>query len=350
VSLRELIERTVRESGLRRADLTFSGNDPFTNDTPGNRAWAEWIVGQIEAAPLTNRTIHPRGFHYVLVTRAPAKPDGQTYRNTEVDYKWMQRGLALARWLGYLTFDQIADNRNSPPTVREHYRVSSVSGAYILSGVDRDALPAEDWADDLHPRVEPLGVWVEQPYRLVLVGEKSSLEPVLQPLSERYTADLYLPSGDISDTLVWQMARTASEDGRPMIAFYFSDCDPAGWNMPHVLSRKLQALQAVHLPNLDWRVIHAGLTPEQVKGHDLPTSPLQGKRSGVVERWRRRWGIEQTEIDAMATLRPELLRRIAVDAVGPYFDSTLTARSWAVRLRERLSHRRDHHDRCHEAL
>lgn len=178
MSLRELIERTVRESGLRRADLTFSGNDPFTNDTPGNRAWAEWIVGQIEAAPLTNRTIHPRGFHYVLVTRAPAKPDGQTYRNTEVDYKWMQRGLALARWLGYLTFDQIADNRNSPPTVREHYRVSSVSGAYILSGVDRDALPAEDWADDLHPRVEPLGVWVEQPYRLVLVGEKSSLEPV----------------------------------------------------------------------------------------------------------------------------------------------------------------------------
>src|SRR5690606_9089169 len=46
-----------------------------------------------------------------------------------------------------------------------------------------------------------------------------------------------------------------------------------------------------------------------------------------------RWGIEQTEIDAMATLRPELLRRIAVDAVGPYFDSTLTARSWAARNR-----------------
>ena len=39
-----------------------------------------------------------------------------------------------------------------------------------------------------------------QPYRLALVGEKSSLADILGPLAERYNADLFLPTGEISDT------------------------------------------------------------------------------------------------------------------------------------------------------
>jgi hypothetical protein len=39
--------------------------------------------------------------------------------------------------------------------------------------------------------------------------------------------------------------------------------------------------------------------------------------------WIERWGREQTEIDALAALRPEVLRRIPEDAVKPFFDSTL---------------------------
>ena len=48
-----------------------------------------------------------------------------------------------------------------------------------------------------------------QPYRLVLIGEKSSLGRVLTPLAAGYQADLYLPTGEISDTLMYQMARAA---------------------------------------------------------------------------------------------------------------------------------------------
>ena len=31
-------------------------------------------------------------------------------------------------------------------------------------------------------------------------------------------------------------------------------------------------------------------------------------------------GVEQTEIDALASLRPDLLRQIARDAIAPFYD------------------------------
>ena len=73
-----------------------------------------------------------------------------------------------------------------------------------------------------------LGFKGEQPYKLALVGEKSSLEDVLGPIAENHEADLYLPTREISDTLIHQMAKIGAEDGRPMVVLYFSDADPAG--------------------------------------------------------------------------------------------------------------------------
>ena len=70
-----------------------------------------------------------------------------------------------------------------------------------------------------------------QPYRLALFGEKVSLEPVLDPISEEFDTDLYLPTGEASDTMIYGMAKAAAEDGRKLIVFYLSDCDRGGWQM-----------------------------------------------------------------------------------------------------------------------
>ena len=53
-------------------------------------------------------------------------------------------------------------------------------------------------ADDLTPQIGLDDFAAYQPYRLVIVGEKSSLRPVLDPIADRYGADLYLPTGEIS--------------------------------------------------------------------------------------------------------------------------------------------------------
>ena len=81
---------------------------------------------------------------------------------------------------------------------------------------------------------------VDQPYRLVFFGEKTSLEDVLAPIARDCAVDLYLPAGEISDTMLHQMAEVGAADGRPMVVLCFSDCDPAGWQMPISIGRKLQ--------------------------------------------------------------------------------------------------------------
>jgi hypothetical protein len=105
------------------------------------------------------------------------------------------------------------------------------------------------------------GFAARQPYRLVDFGEKTSLADVLGPVAEAYQADLYLCSGQISDTLVYRIAA----NGRPLVVFTFSDFDPSGhWDMPTVIGRKLQTFQASHFPGLDFKVVVAALTVEQV--------------------------------------------------------------------------------------
>jgi hypothetical protein len=190
-------------------------------------------------------------------------------------------------------------------------------------------LPAETFMpddDDLIPTVK--GDWKPawQCFRLALYGEKTSLGNVLEPIAEQYGADLYLASGEISNTLLAQMAATGADDGREMIVAVFADCDPAGYQMAISIGHKLRALKESLYPNsLSFRVITPALTVEQVKELGLPHTPLKPTELRAAG-WVERYGIEQTEIDALATLRPDVLTAIAREALDPFFDHTLARR------------------------
>ena len=128
------------------------------------------------------------------------------------------------------------------------------------------------------------------------------------------------------------MARAAEEDGRPLAVLYFADCDPAGWQMGISVSRKLQALKIL-LPEMPHFEVHrVALTPVQVREYGLPSTPLKATEKRA-DPWRAAMGVEQTEIDALASLRPELLRQAAEDAIGPFYDRTLNSRVAAARRR-----------------
>src|SRR4029077_17252798 len=98
---------------------------------------------------------------------------------------------------------------------------------------------------------------------------------ILMPLAAQYDVDLYLPTGEITDTLLYQMARDGAEDGRPMRIFTLADCDPAGHQMPVSIGRKLQALRDLEFPELDFEVIPVALTVDQVRAMHLPSTPLK---------------------------------------------------------------------------
>jgi hypothetical protein len=294
--------------------------DPYRLDTPAGHRNGEWLAKQLARLVKPNKKIHWRGLHYALVTAAPRKPDGQIYRNTDEDWNWLVdvAGKA-ARWLGYIAFNRISDNRNSPPIIHRKARV--VPQAFVSVGLDV-AIPD---VEDLHPQPLAQGFDVRQAFSFVIFGEKASLEDVVTPIVRAMDADLYLMTGEISDTYIHQIAEDGAADGRPLVVFTLSDCDPAGWQMPVSIGRKLQAFRDLLFPDLRFELVPVALTVDQVRELDLPSTPLK-ETERRADRWREAFGVEQTEIDALATLQPNVLREIVEDAFDPYVDHDLDER------------------------
>ena len=324
VALGDLLRAVKEESKVGLGDLTVLSpqNDPFRLDTPTNHEVGQWFRDQMEECGLLSRTnaIHNRGVHYAIVSRGEVKlPSGKPYKNDLDCWEFLERASKAARWLGYVPFDKIIDARNAEPIIRIAWNGSPSWSLSVMPDID---LPE---AEDIEPRVNVDGFRQRQPYKLVFFGEKTSLGEVLDPLAKEFGADLYLPSGEISDTLLATMARTGTEDGREMVVLVFADCDPAGYQMAVSIGHKLRALKEAFHPSLTFRVYAPALTVEQVADLGLPSSPLKETELRAAG-WRERYGVEQTEIDALATLNPRALKRIVRKACRPFFDSTLAER------------------------
>ena len=201
--------------------------------------------------------IHDRGIHYAILGQPI--PMGLAYTNTVADWEWLQDVVKVARWLGYVDYEQILDQRNDAPETIDWtppYPRASVSVDFEVYIPD---------ADDLEPRARIDGFTGSQPNHLVLIGEKSSLRTALESIATFYEADLYLPAGDPSDTMFYRMANSGFDDGRPMVVFYFADADPSGWHMPIVCARKLQAFKASLFGDLEFQVHRVGFDTDQVR-------------------------------------------------------------------------------------
>lgn len=338
-SLRQALDAARHANKVSMSDLTVlsSGRDPFRLDTPANHRDAAWLAERVADLLPADRTIHLRGLHYTLL--GCPKPDGRVYVNDDGTWTWLsEKAAKAARWLGYLPFGRIVDQRNAAPVVR---LAGLLDPTPLLDlGELRVELP-EEVTD---PTVHLVDHCPPQPFSLALYGEKASLEPVLGPLADEYDASLFLPTGEISDTLMYTMAQAAYLDGRPLVVFTFSDCDPAGWQMPVSIARKLQALAVAVFPGLAFEVRRVGLLPENVREYGLPSTPLKASESRA-DRWRAAMGVDQTEIDALASLRPELLRELAVAALDGFHDPLLQHRADVAAVRWQTSAQEVLHDR-----
>lgn len=326
------------EDGWSLADLTVlaHGNDPFRQDTVTGHKIGQWLRDTLEGMGFEigegGRKFHNRGLHYLLIGQV--KPNGAVYQNNEDDWKWLtDRASKAARWLGYIPFDQIIDQRNDEPVIR--IRPAAAQEQILLAEDASGLVPdAEYFAPEAHLE----GGGGIQPYRLAIFGEKSSLEPVLGPIAEEYGANMVLPTGEISDTIIHQVAALTVADERPLVIFYFADCDPSGHQMGISVARKLQAFSELLGP-FEFEMHRVALTPDQVRELGLPSTPLKDTEKRAA-RWEQATGTEQTEIDSAIALRPDDLARIARQAMDPFFDHTLASRfeqarqEWEAEMQE----------------
>jgi hypothetical protein len=227
-----------------------------------------------------------------------------------------------ARWLGYVAFERIVDERNAAPEV---FVADVPAPNPFLSYGSRIELPLS-LQQTLPEFICSPGFPARQPYRIILFGEKTSLGPVLQPIASMVGGEMLLPTGEASETMVAELAARAALDGRQAVVLYFSDFDPSGRQMAVSVARKLQALRDLLHPDLSIELHPVALTLAQVRELGLPSTPLKEKERRA-DRWRAVMGHEQTEIDALAALAPNTLREIAEEAIRPFYDATLARRT-----------------------
>jgi hypothetical protein len=188
-ALRTVLEHARRNTDCSLGDLTVLSTqvDPYRLDTPAGHRDGHWLAGHMNKLLGTTRRIHWRGLHYVLVSakRPVVKPDGEIYRNTDEDWLWLS-GVAgkAARWLGYIPFERITDNRNAAPIIHRHARVEPE--AFVSIGLD---VTVPD-ADDIEPVPIAEGFEPRQPStsqssgrRLALKMFSTRSQNVIKPIS-----------------------------------------------------------------------------------------------------------------------------------------------------------------------
>jgi hypothetical protein len=323
-NLRQILKAACADRGVDMQDLTVLSPsvDPYRLDTKLNHVEGKWAAEQLNKLYGPTRRTHCRGLHYAILQDGKIrKPTGEVFRNTDDDWTWLVTGPAkAARWLGYIPFERIFDQRNAAPIIHRKARV--VPQPHLFIGLDVE-IPD---ANDIEPRAYASGFVARQRYHFAIFGEKASLEDIVLPIAEEMDADLYLATGEISDTLVYQIAKDANEDGRTLVMFTLADCDPAGWQMPVSIGRKLQAFRDLFFPRLRFELVQVALTPAQVEAENLPSTPLKETEKRA-SRWKEEFGIEQTEIDALTIpTRRATLQRMLRQAFKPYTDPTLPER------------------------
>jgi hypothetical protein len=179
--LRQALDTAIAEANgpkLSMKDLTVLAKDPFRMDTPANHKLAKWLAET--AATLgfrPDQQIHNRGLHYMILGQP--KPDGSTYISDEASWSLLEEASKYARWLGYIPFDQIIDQRNAPPVVRIFEPPEPTP--YYNVGIN---IEIPDTAN-ITPKIVIEDFVGTQPYKLVIVGEKASLDAVLAPIARK---------------------------------------------------------------------------------------------------------------------------------------------------------------------
>ncbi len=321
----ETIKQLAKETGCKVTDLIplAPQNDPFYTGTPGDWALGEWFAGLWNGFGYHNN-VHIRRVHYQIVSqRTPVvMPNGKPYENTTECWDMLNMASKVARYLQLVDPAAFTDRRNDDPVICAP-RESGQPHIRVYGNLWQDSLTLPDFP--ALPEYGTAGFRGEQRYHLEVWCEKSTMNDVLIPLCQRYSANLQTGSGELSITATLALAHRLQQANRPARIFYVSDFDPAGQSMPVAVSRKLEYFVHRYGLDVDVRVFPVVLTLDQVREYQLPRTPIK-------ETERRRFGFESrhgegaVELDALEALYPGELADLLSHYIEAYYDTSLEER------------------------
>jgi hypothetical protein len=309
------IKKTAKEHGMKIADLLAMSpkNDPFYAGTSADRAMAAWF-GDIWREGGFEEGAHLRRLHYWVVSMGDReRHNGDPYENTSNCWGYLCQAAKMARYLGVVEFSDIADHKNPDPI--ELFRVAARSRQ----------LDCHIWPPELNdpefgsgPGGGGIVQSALQPYMLECWCEKSTMNDVLEPLCNRYNANLVTGEGEMSITAVYACVQRIKRARRPTRIFYVSDFDPAGQSMPVAVGRKLEWMLQRFDVDVDVRLMPAVLTADQVEEYELPRVPIKESeaRRG---RFEDQHGGGAVELDALEALHPGVLEQIVGNQLDRHY-------------------------------
>jgi len=307
------IKDLAAQLGKRVTDLLAlaSQNDPFYAGSPASVEQAQWFAGIWQLAGFKSN-VHLRRIHYWIVSqRTPiTRPNGQPYENTDKCWDYLSQASKMARYLGVVSIENIADNKNPKPILGAEYSLYSAELGYQINVPDLS--DPDIWVSGLN-NVNA------QPYHLELWCEKSTMNDVLAPLCRRYNANLLTFEGEVSITACYQLMRRIQESGgKPTRIWYLSDFDPAGASMPVAMSRKIEYMLMRYGQDFDLMVRPLLLNAQQVQHYRLPRTPIKETEKRAA-RFEEIYGTGAVELDALEALYPGELARMVEKELKRYY-------------------------------
>ena len=322
----EWIKRSAKAHGVSVTDLIVLApqNDPFYTGTPNDWALGKWFADLWQQFGLDRA--HIRRVHYQIVSQKPpvTLPNGKPYENTVECWDILNLASKAARYLRLVDPGAFDDRRTPSVMLYASDRgigipeVYASGQSYALGKMKLPEFPQL-------PTFSVYGYESPQPYHLEIWCEKSTMNDVLAPLSERYGANLQTGMGEMSITATLALVHRLQQAGKPARILYVSDFDPAGQSMPVAVSRKIEYFVRTLGFDLDIRLFPVVLTLDQVQYYQLPRTPIK-------ETERRRGSFEvqhgegAVELDALEALYPGQLQQVLSQHLDFYYDWTLADR------------------------
>jgi hypothetical protein len=164
-------------------------NDPYRHDNERGHRNAQWFLEMINRFVPADQRVHLRGLHYRVSSAGDVERPKYIdrclhwtmYVNDFANWQYVsEEASEAARWLGYVPFDRIVDERNAPPEI---YTLEDIATRQDQAWhtLDAGGVIGEVLVDDT---ISISGhIDYVQPYRIVLIGEKSSLRPICDRLA-----------------------------------------------------------------------------------------------------------------------------------------------------------------------
>lgn len=312
----ETIKQLAKSNKLSVTDLIALApqNDPFYMGTKTEVDRAQWFADLWHSAGYING-VHLRRVHYFAVSKGITDHKGDPYENTDRCWGYLVLASKNARYLGLVPIEAVHDAKNPNPNQNAYYEHKDNPSFDIYTPSLED------------PYISVYGFEINntQPYHLEVWCEKSTMNDVLNPVCQKFGANLVTFEGETSITACYElMKRIDDSGGKPTRIFYISDFDPAGKSIPVAMARKVEYMVQYYKQdtdvgkNFEVKVKSLVLTQDQVSTYRLPRTPIKKteKRAG---KFQKSFGTGAVELDALEALQPGQLSEIVTEAMKPYY-------------------------------